>query len=124
MNIPDQLFYTPDHEWVKIDNNIATVGITDYAQNELGDIIFIEFPNIGYSCNSGDSMGTIEAVKTVSDLFSPIKGTVLENNTNLDDNPHLINDDPFNESETPFLSRFTSTNLPIPLSATILFKSF
>ena len=108
MNIPDNLFYTSDHEWVKIDNDIATVGITDYAQNELGDIIFIEFPNIGYNCNSGDSMGTIEAVKTVADLFSPIKGTVLESNTNLENNPHFINEDPYDSGWIIKLKIFSS----------------
>ena len=96
MNIPDNLYYTKEHEWVRIDNGIATIGITDYAQSELGDIIFIEFPDIGSYCNAGDTIGTIEAVKTVADLFSPIKGTISEINTNLEDEPDSINKDPYN----------------------------
>ena len=77
MNIPDNLYYTNNHEWVKIDNGIATIGITDYAQSELGDIIFIEFLEIGTDCNIGDAIGTIEAVKTVADLYSPLGGCII-----------------------------------------------
>ncbi len=95
MKIPDNLYYTKDHEWVKIDDAIATIGITNYAQSELGDIIFIEFPDIGFNCNAGDSIGTIEAVKTVADLYSPIKGIVKEININLEDTPEAINKDPY-----------------------------
>ena len=95
MNIPDQLFYTSDHEWVKIDNDIATVGITDYAQNELGDIIFIEFPDIGSEWKVGDIIATIEAVKTVADIYSPIAGRVSDINTHLNDRAEFINKDPY-----------------------------
>ena len=84
MNIPKYLSYTNDHEWIKIDYGIAVFGITDYAQSELGDIIFVEFPIIGSYYNAGDTIGTIEAVKTVTDLYSPIKGRIAEINTNLD----------------------------------------
>ena len=95
MNIPTNLKYTNDHEWINIENGIAIIGITDYAQNELGDIIFIEFPDIGAHCNAGEPIGTIEAVKTVTDLYSPIKGRIAEINTNLDDMPDSINKDPY-----------------------------
>ena len=95
MNVPENIFYTKDHEWIKIDNNIATTGITDYAQGELGDIIFLEFPQIGLKCLVGDSIGTIEAVKTVADIYSPIDGAVKEINTILEDGPENINKDPY-----------------------------
>ena len=95
MNIPDNLYYTNNHEWVKIDNGIATIGITDYAQSELGDIIFIEFPDIGTDCNVGDTIGTIEAVKTVTDYYSPIEGRIAEINNKLEDSPDSVNADPY-----------------------------
>ena len=95
MNIPNDLFYTEDHEWIKIDGDIAIIGITDYAQSELGDIIFIELPNIGDNVNAKDSIGTIEAVKTVADIFSPLSGTIVEINTNLEDEPEAVNRDPY-----------------------------
>ena len=95
MNIPNNLYYTNNHEWVKIDNGIATIGISDYAQSELGDIIFIEFPDIGVDCNAGDTIGTIEAVKTVADFYSPIEGRIAEINTNLEENPDSVNTDPY-----------------------------
>ena len=97
MNHPENLMYTSEHEWVKIDNNIATVGITDFAQGELGDIIFLEFPEIDEEFNEGDVFGTIEAVKTVSDLFMPITGKVIEVNPSLEDKPELVNEDPYGE---------------------------
>ena len=95
MNIPDNLYYTKDHEWVLIKNSIATIGITEYAQKELGDIIFIEFPSIGENYEYGEAMGTIEAVKTVADLFSPIRGSILEVNMKLEDDPTPVNTDPY-----------------------------
>ena len=95
MNIPDNLFYTKDHEWVRIDNGIARIGITDHAQSELGDIIFIEFSDIGSICNVSDTIGTIEAVKTVADIYSPMKGTISKNNNHLEDNPEFVNHDPY-----------------------------
>ena len=95
MNIPKYLKYTKDHEWVNIDDNIAIIGITDFAQKELGDIIFVEFPEIADQFKSGDALGTIEAVKTVADIFTPIDGVVSEINTALEGNPELINDDPY-----------------------------
>ena len=89
-------FYTKDHEWINIDENIAIIGITDFAQKELGDIIFIELPQVGESFTKGDVFGTIEAVKTVADLFMPISGRITELNSNIEDNPELVNKDAFN----------------------------
>ena len=95
MNHPESLMYTSEHEWVKIENNIATVGITDFAQGELGDIIFLEFPEIDEEFNEGDIFGTIEAVKTVSDLFMPISGKIVEVNESLNDDPENVNSNPY-----------------------------
>jgi len=110
MNIPSDLLYTKDHEWIKIENGIATVGITDYAQGELGDIIFIEFPEIGDSFHTKDSIGTIEAVKTVADIYSPMNGDILEVNLNLEDNPDSINTDPYGSGWIIKLHNFTNNN--------------
>ena len=95
MNHPDNLMYTSEHEWVKIEGNIATVGITDFAQGELGDIIFLEFPDVNEEFNEGDVFGTIEAVKTVSDLFMPISGKIVEVNEALNDEPEKVNSSPY-----------------------------
>ena len=91
-----KLKYTKDHEWVHIDNDIATIGVTDFAQSELGDIIFIEFPNQGDVFKQHESVGTLEAVKTVADIYSPVSGSIVEINSDLDSNPELINSDPYN----------------------------
>lgn len=93
MNIPDELFYTNDHEWAQFDGNIVTVGISDFAQGELGDIIFIELPEIESEVEKGEAFGTIEAVKTVTDLLAPVNGTVIAINNELDDSPELVNED-------------------------------
>lgn len=95
MNIPKNLLYTSEHEWVKIEGNTATIGITDFAQGELGDIIFIEFPDLDAVFNVGDIFGTIEAVKTVSDLYMPLEGKIVEVNNILNDNPEKVNEDPY-----------------------------
>ena len=95
MNIPSELKYTKDHEWVKIDGEIATVGITDFAQQELGDIVYIEIESIGETLDAEEVFGTVEAVKTVSDLFMPLSGEVLEFNAALEDTPESVNDDPY-----------------------------
>ena len=95
MSIPDNLLYTLEHEWIKIDGEIATIGITDFAQSELGDIIFLEFPVLNSVFNKGDIFGTIEAVKTVSDLYMPIDGEICEINDILNDNPEKVNEDPY-----------------------------
>ena len=95
MDITDSLLYTNNHEWIKIKENQAIIGITDFAQSELGDIVFIEFPDEGDTFQKGDTIGTIEAVKTVADLYAPVSGKLLELNLVLDDNAELINSDPF-----------------------------
>jgi len=95
MDITDSLLYTNNHEWIKIKENQAIIGITDFAQSELGDIVFIEFPDEGDTFQKGDTIGTIEAVKTVADLYAPVSGKLLELNIVLDDNAELINSDPF-----------------------------
>jgi len=97
MTIPEDLLYTNEHEWVSIEDGLATVGITDYAQNELGDIVFVELPEVGTEVEAMETFGTIEAVKTVADLFSPANGTVEEINTALEDHPELVNTDPYGE---------------------------
>ena len=95
MNIPAELKYTKDHEWIKIDGNIATIGITDFAQKELGDIVYVEIETEGDELAQEEVFGTIEAVKTVSDLFMPISGTVSEFNSVLEETPDTVNNDPF-----------------------------
>jgi len=95
MNIPDSLKYTKDHEWLRIDGNEAYVGITDFAQQELGDIVYVEIETEGQELAQGEIFGTVEAVKTVSDLFMPVAGTVLEINSDLEGSPELVNEDPY-----------------------------
>lgn len=95
MNIPENLLYTEDHEWVKLDGDFAFIGVTDYAQIELGDIVFVEVETIDEELDKGEAFGTIEAVKTVSDMFMPIAGTVIEFNEELESDPEVINKDPY-----------------------------
>lgn len=95
MSIPAELKYTKDHEWVRIEGNIAVVGITDFAQGELGDIVFVDIDSVGDELNAGDVFGSVEAVKTVSDLYLPISGKVVEFNEELEDEPELVNTDPY-----------------------------
>ncbi len=97
MNIPVNLKYTKDHEWIRIENNEAYIGITDYAQGELGDIVFIEIETLGEHLEQGEVFGTVEAVKTVSDLFMPVSGNVIQINDKLEEKPDLINKDPYGE---------------------------
>ena len=97
MNLPENLKYTKEHEWVSVDGNIATVGVTDFAQGELGDIVFVEVETEGENLDKGETFGTVEAVKTVSDLFMPVSGEVTEFNTALEDSPELINKDAYGE---------------------------
>ena len=97
MEIRENFKYTKDHEWISIDGDIATVGITDFAQSELGDIVYVEVDTIDESLNKDDVFGTVEAVKTVSDLFIPVSGEILEFNESLNDNPELINESPYDE---------------------------
>ena len=95
MNIPNELKYTKDHEWISIDGQIATVGITDFAQRELGDIVYVEVETLGESLEADDIFGTVEAVKTVSDLFLPVAGKIIEFNDSLEENPEDVNSDPY-----------------------------
>ena len=95
MNVPANLKYTKEHEWIRLEGEIAYVGITDYAQSELGEIVFIEVETVGETLNEGEVFGTVEAVKTVSDLYLPVDGEVLEFNEELETNPELVNDDPY-----------------------------
>ena len=95
MNFPLNLKYTKEHEWISLDGNVATVGITDFAQRELGDIVYVEVESTGKHLKAGDVFGTVEAVKTVSDLFLPVDGTVNELNPELANNPELVNTDPY-----------------------------
>ena len=97
MNVPSELKYTKDHEWIKVDGDIATIGITDYAQGELGDIVYVEVETEGDSLAKEDIFGTVEAVKTVSDLFMPVSGEVTEFNTALESAPETVNSDPYGE---------------------------
>jgi glycine cleavage system H protein len=95
MNFPSELRYTKDHEWIKLDGNVATIGITDYAQRELGDIVYVEVETVGKALKAGDVFGTVEAVKTVSDLFLPVDGTITELNKDLANSPESVNNDPY-----------------------------
>jgi glycine cleavage system H protein len=97
MNIPDGLKYTKDHEWIKIDGNTAIIGITDFAQSELGDIVYVDISTVGQEVKEHDVFGTVEAVKTVSDLYMPVTGKVLEINSVLDASPEKVNEDPYGE---------------------------
>ncbi|WP_017732051.1 glycine cleavage system protein GcvH [Nafulsella turpanensis] len=97
MNLPKELKYTKDHEWVRIDGNVATVGITDFAQRELGDIVYVEIETEGDEVEEGEVFGTVEAVKTVSDLFMPLSGTISEVNEALEGEPELVNTDPYGQ---------------------------
>jgi len=97
MNIPSNLKYTKDHEWIQIEGNIATVGITDFAQGELGDIVYVDVDTLDDTIEEGEVFGSVEAVKTVSDLFMPLTGEVIEFNDGLEDDPELVNTDPYNK---------------------------
>ena len=95
MNVPGDLQYTKSHEWVRREEDTATIGITDHAQDELGDVVFVELPEKGTSFSAGDSFGTVESVKAVSDLYAPVGGEVVEVNETLNDSPELINEEPY-----------------------------
>ncbi|MDF1570705.1 MAG: glycine cleavage system protein GcvH [Bacteroidales bacterium] len=97
MNVPSELKYTKDHEWVRIEGDTATVGVTDFAQGELGDVVFVEIETEGETLSQGETFGTIEAVKTVSDLFMPVGGEVIEVNEKLEDTPDIVNSDPYGD---------------------------
>ena len=95
MNFPEELKYTSEHEWIRVEGEVAYIGITEHAQNQLGDIVFVDIPTVGEELNAGDVFGTIEVVKTISDLFMPVSGTILEQNEALEDKPELVNQDPY-----------------------------
>ena len=97
MKIPQDLVYTKEHEWIRVNDNILTIGITDFAQGELGDIIFVEFPGIGDEFQKDDPFGTIEAVKTVADIFAPVQGKISEINHDIENSPEIINLDPYGD---------------------------
>ncbi|CAD2080124.1 glycine cleavage system protein GcvH [Jeotgalicoccus meleagridis] len=95
MSLPQDLKYSKDHEWIKVEGNTATIGITDFAQSELGDIVFVELPEEGDDLSQGDSFGSVESVKTVSDLVAPVSGSIVSVNEELEDSPELVNEDPY-----------------------------
>ena len=97
MEFPEDLKYSKQHEWVLVEGNVATIGITDYAQDQLGDIVFVELPAIGDKVSKEDAFGVVESVKAVSDIFAPISGSVLEVNDDLPDNPEMLNEDPYGD---------------------------
>jgi glycine cleavage system H protein len=107
MNFPENLRYTKDHEWISLEGNVATIGITDFAQRELGDIVYVDINTVGKTLNSEEIFGTVEAVKTVSDLFLPVAGTITEVNSALNDNPEAVNNDPYGEG---WMVKVTVTN--------------
>jgi len=118
MNVPANLKYTKEHEWIRIEGDVAYVGITDYAQSELGEIVFVEVETVGETLKEGEVFGTVEAVKTVSDLYLPIDGEILEFNENLMDAPELVNDDPYNDGWMVKIAVSNVTQVDNLLSAT------
>lgn len=107
MNFPENLRYTKDHEWISLEGNVATIGITDFAQRELGDIVYVDINTVGKTLNAEEVFGTVEAVKTVSDLFLPVAGTITEVNSALNDKPEAVNNDPYGEG---WMAKVTVTN--------------
>jgi glycine cleavage system H protein len=114
LSIPDDLQYTKSHEWVRAEEGTVTIGITDHAQEELGDVVFVELPDVGYTIGAGDSFGTVESVKAVSDLYTPVGGEVVEVNSSLEDAPEKINDDPYGEGWIVKLSTSEEADLLSP----------
>ena len=123
MNVPENILFTNDHEWVEINGEIATIGISDYAQGELGDIVFIEFPDINTEFKKGESIGTIEAVKTVADIYMPLSGKIVALNDILNDNPSMVNNSPYNEGWM-FKSQIINIDEFSELMNTEKYKSF
>jgi glycine cleavage system H protein len=113
LNIPEDLQYTKSHEWVRIEGDTATIGITDHAQDELGDVVFVELPEDGAAFDAGESFGTVESVKAVSDLYTPVGGEVVEVNSSLEDAPENINEDPYGEG---WIVKLRTTDEPDLLS--------
>ena len=98
MAVPSELKYSKEHEWVKVEGNTATIGITEYAQGELGDIVFVELPEVDDEINEGDTFGSVESVKTVSELYAPVSGKVVESNEELEDSPEFVNESPYEKA--------------------------
>ncbi len=117
MNIPSDLKYTKDHEWVKVEGDIATVGITDFAQGELGDIVYVEVETVDETLEAEEIFGTVEAVKTVSDLFLPVSGEIIEFNESLEDEPEKVNSDPYGEGWMVKVKMFDASQLEDLLDA-------
>jgi len=114
LSIPDDLQYTKSHEWVRAEDGTMTIGITDHAQEELGDVVFVELPDVGVTIGAGDSFGTVESVKAVSDLYTPVGGEVVDVNSSLEDAPEKINDDPYGEGWIVKLSTSEEADLLSP----------
>lgn len=98
MTVPSELKYSKEHEWVKVEGNVVTIGITEYAQGELGDIVFVELPDVDDEINEGDTFGSVESVKTVSELYAPVSGKIIETNEELEDSPEFVNESPFEKA--------------------------
>lgn len=97
-NVPEHLFYSKDHEWVEVEDGVATIGITDYAQHSLGDVVYVELPSAGDTFEAHEAFGSVESVKAVSELFTPVAGEVIETNEDLNDTPEAVNDDPYGQA--------------------------
>ena len=117
MNFPEHLKYTKDHEWIQIDGDTGTIGITDYAQGELGDVVFVELPAVGKALKAHDTFGTIEAVKAVSDLYAPVSGSVIETNPDLEKTPETVNKDPYGKGWMVKIKIVTPSEISSLLSA-------
>ncbi|MBR3015362.1 MAG: glycine cleavage system protein GcvH [Bacteroidaceae bacterium] len=117
MNFPENIKYTSEHEWIRLEGDVAYVGITDYAQDQLGDIVFVDIQTVGETLNAGDVFGTIEVVKTISDIFLPVGGEVLEQNEALADQPELVNQDPYGEGWLVKIKPAADANFDSLLSA-------
>ena len=98
MAVPSELKYSKEHEWIKVEGNTATIGITEYAQGELGDIVFVELPDVDDEINEGDTFGSVESVKTVSELYAPVSGKIVETNDELEDSPEFVNESPYEKA--------------------------
>ena len=120
MNFPVDLRYTQEHEWIKLEGDIAVIGITDFAQGELGDIVFVEVESIGKNIVKDGVFGTVEAVKTVSDLFLPISGEVIEFNTSLNNNPELINTDPYGDGWVIKMKKMMSMGMMVKMNSMMI----
>ena len=117
VNVPEEYYYTKDHEWAQVDENVVTVGITEYAQDSLGEVVYVELPEEGQKVNQGEPFGVVESVKAVSDLIAPVSGTVIEVNMAMADNPGTLNDDPMNEGWLIRIEMDTEKELAILMRA-------